>query len=295
MMSDPDLYITDSCEPVLWNCTARTTLIDPCSCYRYYECRGHGNGIVERTCPSGTAYDHETKTCPNIVSVVPSQCRPSRPWERCNLNGEQSQALLHRCENKSLSITTTTLNPVTQSGEQEVNGNEAGFIIGAVFGGLFIIVVAIGITFLFRRYLQKNKTKLTKKRSVQNPEYNFQPEPEIDVEETYHEIDDNMNDPTYSSDSGNSKPPSLPIRGNDTMGGSKQDMGVNNKTSLHNSDTVTSNGRSVQNGTLNIYDNDNGSTEYTEHQQESNYIAIFPQNTKSESTREGEIHTVTSL
>lgn len=70
---------------------------------------------------------------------------------------EQSQALLHRCENKSLSITTTTLNPVTQSGEQEVNGNEAGFIIGAVFGGLFIIVVAIGITFLFRRYLQKNK------------------------------------------------------------------------------------------------------------------------------------------
>lgn len=79
------------------------------------------------------------------------------------------------------------------------------------------------------------------------------------------------------------------------MGGSKQDMGVNNKTSLHNSDTVTSNGRSVQNGTLNIYDNDNGSTEYTEHQQESNYIAIFPQNTKRESTREGEIHTVTSL
>lgn len=71
--------------------------------------------------------------------------------------GEQSQALLQRCENKSLSITTTTLNPVTQSGEQEVNGNEAGFIIGAVFGGLFIIVVAIGITFLFRRYRQKNK------------------------------------------------------------------------------------------------------------------------------------------
>lgn len=77
------------------------------------------------------------------------------------------------------------------------------------------------------------------------------------------------------------------------MGGSKQDKGVNNKTSLHNSDTVTSNGRSVQNGTLNIYDN--GTMEYTEHQQESNYIAIFPQNTKSESTREGEIHTVTSL
>lgn len=80
---------SDSCEPILWNCTARTTLIDPCSCYRYYECRGHGNGIVERTCPSGTAYDHETKTCPNRASVVPSQCLPSRPWERCNLNGIQ--------------------------------------------------------------------------------------------------------------------------------------------------------------------------------------------------------------
>lgn len=36
------------------------------------------------------------------------------------------------------------------------------------------------------------RTKLTKKRSVQNPEYNFQPEPQMDVEETYHEIDDNM-------------------------------------------------------------------------------------------------------
>lgn len=41
-------------------------------------------------------------------------------------------------------------------------------------------------------YANIYRTKLTKKRSVQNPEYNFQPEPEIDVEETYHEIDDNM-------------------------------------------------------------------------------------------------------
>lgn len=71
--------------------------------------------------------------------------------------GEQTQALLERCQNKSLSVTTTTYNLVTKSGEQELNGNEAGFIIGAVFGGLFIIVVAIGITYLFRRYLQKNK------------------------------------------------------------------------------------------------------------------------------------------
>lgn len=59
------------------------------------------------------------------------------------------------------------------------------------------------------------------------------------------------------------------------MGGSKQDKGVNNKTSLHNSDSVTSNGRRIQNGTLNIYENDNGNTEYTEHQQESNYKVIF--------------------
>lgn len=79
------------------------------------------------------------------------------------------------------------------------------------------------------------------------------------------------------------------------MGGSNNDMGVNNKTSMHNSDTVTSNGRIVQNGTQNIYDNDNGTMKYTENHQESNYIAIFPQNTKSESTREGEIHTKTSL
>lgn len=41
-------------------------------------------------------------------------------------------------------------------------------------------------------YANIYRTKLTKKRSVQNPEYNFQPEPEIDVEDTYHEIDDNM-------------------------------------------------------------------------------------------------------
>lgn len=35
--------------------------------------------------------------------------------------------------------------------------------------------------------------KLTTKRSVQNPEYNFQPEPNLEeAEETYHVIDDNM-------------------------------------------------------------------------------------------------------
>jgi hypothetical protein len=36
------------------------------------------------------------------------------------------------------------------------------------------------------------RTKLTKKRSVQNPEYNFQPESPVEEEETYHVIDDNM-------------------------------------------------------------------------------------------------------
>uniref|UniRef100_K1QQ55 Uncharacterized protein n=1 Tax=Magallana gigas TaxID=29159 RepID=K1QQ55_MAGGI len=81
MMSDPDLYITDSCEPILWNCTARTTLIDPCSCYRYYECRGHGNGIcikffsdfttmkkaAQQAPPSPTFSKHSTQSSTQIL------------------------------------------------------------------------------------------------------------------------------------------------------------------------------------------------------------------------------------
>nr|XP_022302777.1 uncharacterized protein LOC111110524 isoform X2 [Crassostrea virginica] len=296
-MSDPDLYITDSCQPVLWNCTARTTLIDPCSCYQYYECRGHGNGVVARTCPSGTAYDHQTKTCPNKVSVVPTQCRPSVPWDRCGLNEVEKEVLIQRCENKSLAITTTTQNPVTISGDKELNGNEAGFVIGAVFGALFLIVVIlIVIAVILRRYRKRNKGKLTTKRSVQNPEYNFQPEPNLEeAEETYHVIDDNMNDPTYSSDSGNTKPPSLPKRGQDLdlNGGSTKITGVFPQMSLHNSDTLTtqndSNRPNVQNGTITIYDNGSDSLHSTGsqgQQQDSNYIAIFPQDNAVKNTRE---------
>ena len=66
--------------------------------------------------------------------------------------------MIQRCENKSLAITTTTQNPVTISGDKELNGNEAGFVIGAVFGALFLIVVIlIVIAVILRRYRKRNK------------------------------------------------------------------------------------------------------------------------------------------
>ena len=66
--------------------------------------------------------------------------------------------MIQRCENKSLAITTTTQNPVTISGDKELNGNEAGFVIGALFGALFLIVVIlIVIAVILRRYRKRNK------------------------------------------------------------------------------------------------------------------------------------------
>lgn len=43
---------------------------------------------------------------------------------------------------------------------------------------------------------------------------------------------------------------------------------------------MTSDERNVLNGTINKYDNENDTLEYTENQQDPNYIVIFPQNTK---------------
>ena len=63
--------------------------------------------------------------------------------------------------------------------------------------------------------------------------------------------------------------------------------------SLHNSDTLTaqndSNRPNVQNGTITIYDNGSDSLHSTGsqgQQQDSNYIAIFPQDNSVKNTRE---------
>ncbi|XP_056000147.1 uncharacterized protein LOC125654171 isoform X3 [Ostrea edulis] len=282
-MANPDLYITESCEPVFWDCSAGTLLIDPCSCFRYYECKGHGNGVVERTCALGTAYSNSSKTCVNEKTVLRTECTRNLPWGRCGLNDTES--LVIRCTNQTTRSTsnsiTTTQNPVTKSSSNGSDGNEAGIIVGALFGGLFVVVVAILIAVLFHRHREKKKTKLTKKRSVQNPEYNFQPEsPVEEEEETYHVIDDNMNDPEYRGDFGTAHPPSVPYRApnGDTIGGpAKSASGIN--FTMHNNDNLTSKHEqsSSQNGTINILHKDTDDAPAQE--EEAGYIAIFPQDT----------------
>ncbi|XP_062600920.1 uncharacterized protein LOC134262539 isoform X2 [Saccostrea cucullata] len=294
-MSNPDLYITESCVPVFWNCSAGTQLIDPCSCFQYYECRGHGNGVVERKCAPGTAYNHESKNCMKELDVLRTQCPRNEPWDRCGLNGTQKDILAQRCSNYTLSIiTTTTSNPVTKPGTAGPDGNEVGIILGGLFGGLFVVVVAILIAVLFHRHRAKTKSKLTKKRSVQNPEYNFQPEPSFEStpedEETYHVIDDNMNHPTYNSDSVTVKPPSLPHRDSagDTIGGSHKMGNVNNN--LHNSDTLSSQREPINfhSGTGSMNKNGNA-VSLSDEPETSNYITIFPSENSDENETTPEV------
>ncbi|XP_061186547.1 uncharacterized protein LOC133194649 isoform X2 [Saccostrea echinata] len=295
-MSNPDLYITESCVPVLWNCSAGTQLIDPCSCFQYYECRGHGNGVVERKCAPGTAYNHDSKNCVKELDVLRTQCPRNEPWDRCGLNGTQTDILKQRCKNDTSIITTTTSNPVTKPGTSGSDGNEVGIILGGLFGGLFVVVVAILIALLFHRHRAKTKSKLTKKRSVQNPEYNFQPEPSFEPpqeeEETYHVIDDNMNDPTYNSDSVTVKPPSLPNRGStgDTIGGSDKMGNVNNNFQLHNSDTLTSQREPINfhSGTGNMFRNGKAAA-VSDEPETSNYITIFPHEKPDENETTSEV------
>jgi ethanolamine transporter EutH len=46
---------------------------------------------------------------------------------------------------------------VTKASSNGADGNEAGIIVGALFGGLFVVVVAILIAVLYHRHREEKK------------------------------------------------------------------------------------------------------------------------------------------
>ncbi|XP_060072776.1 uncharacterized protein LOC132552607 [Ylistrum balloti] len=202
------LEFTDSCVKIqIKDCTPGTQLINPCTCNSYFECDTNFN-IVNRTCAAGTLYDHITNGCNTAINVeVKGICRTHEPWLQClNETGADIRMLAQKCGGSYVSSTTQAMTP--PQGEGSDGGTNTGLIVGVVVAcTLLVVVLAIVVYYWYKRQKKAPKKLRDHQDSINNPSY-FNKIERIDS--VYAQIDDNMNNPVYNTNSLASTRPPLP-------------------------------------------------------------------------------------